>query len=201
MLRPYTLADKYDLAKTEVMITGIQALVRLPLMQRALDQRDKLNTAGFISGYRGSPLGALDQELWRQQSLLRSHDIHFEPGINEDLAATAIWGTQLTDYYRADATRDGVFSMWYGKGHGVDRSGDVFRQANIQGTAQHGGVLAVVGDDHSAESSTFAHETDQILKRRSCQCFSHPPSKSFCGLVWPALHCPDFVACGLGSKR
>ena len=164
MLRPYTLADKYDLAKTEVMITGIQALVRLPLMQRALDQRDKLNTAGFISGYRGSPLGALDQELWRQQSLLRSHDIHFEPGINEDLAATAIWGTQLTDYYRADATRDGVFSMWYGKGHGVDRSGDVFRQANIQGTAQHGGVLAVVGDDHSAESSTFAHETDQIFE-------------------------------------
>ena len=104
-------------------------------MQRALDQRDGLKTAGFISGYRGSPLGALDQELWRQQSLLQSHDIHFEPGVNEDLAATAIWGTQLIDYYRADATRDGVFGIWYGKGHGVDRTGDVFRQANIQGRA------------------------------------------------------------------
>lgn len=164
MLRPYTLADKYDLTKTQLMITGIQALVRLPLMQRALDQRDGLKTAGFISGYRGSPLGALDQELWRQQSLLQSHDIHFEPGVNEDLAATAIWGTQLIDYYRADATRDGVFGIWYGKGHGVDRTGDVFRQANIQGTAQHGGVLALAGDDHSAESSMFAHQTDQIFE-------------------------------------
>ena len=164
MLRPYTLSDKYDLTKSEVMMTGIQALVRLPLMQKALDQREGLNTAGFISGYPGSPLGALDLELRRQQSRLEAHDIHFEPGVNEDLAATAIWGTQLIDYYRDDATRDGVFGIWYGKGHGVDRTGDAFRQANIQGTSKHGGVLVLAGDDHSAESSMFAHETDQIFE-------------------------------------
>ena len=164
MLRSYTLADKYDLTKTELMLTGIQALVRLPIMQRALDQRDGLNTAGFISGYRGSPLGAFDFELWRQQKLLESHDVYFEPGVNEDLAATAIWGTQLLDYYRQDATRDGVFGIWYGKSHGVDRTGDAFRQANIQGTSKHGGVLVLAGDDHSAESSMFAHETDQIFE-------------------------------------
>lgn len=160
----YQLQDRYDLDKKRVFLTGIQALVRLPMMQHALDQRNGLNTAGFISGYRGSPLGAYDLELLRSKKVLEANDIHFEPGVNEDLGATAVWGTQLIDYYRDQANRDGVFSIWYGKGHGVDRSADVFRQANIQGTSKYGGVLALAGDDHTAESSMFAHQTDQIFE-------------------------------------
>nr|WP_321440659.1 indolepyruvate ferredoxin oxidoreductase family protein [uncultured Hyphomonas sp.] len=160
----YQLADRYEAAKGRVFLTGIQALVRLPMMQRQLDRKNGLNTAGLISGYRGSPLGGYDQELWRSRKHLRAHDIDFEPGINEDLGATILWGAQLVDYYRNDTTKDGVFTYWYGKAHGVDRSADVFRQANIQGTAKHGGVLAFVGDDHAAESSMFSHQTDQILE-------------------------------------
>lgn len=162
--KDYQLSDRYDLIEGRVFMTGIQALVRLPLMQKQLDQKNGLNTAGFISGYRGSPLGAYDMELWRSKSFLAKHDVHFEPGINEDLGAAAVWGTQLIDYYRDQANRDGVFSYWYGKAHGVDRSADVFRQANVQGTAKHGGVLAFCGDDHAAESSMFSHQTDQIFE-------------------------------------
>jgi indolepyruvate ferredoxin oxidoreductase len=162
--KDYQLTDRYALTQGRAFMTGIQALVRLPLMQRQLDQRDGLNTAGFISGYRGSPLGAYDQELWRSKKFLASHDVHFEPGVNEDLGATAVWGTQLTDYYRDQVNKDGVFSIWYGKGHGVDRTADVFRQANVQGTARHGGVLALAGDDHTAESSMFPHQTDQVFE-------------------------------------
>lgn len=162
--KDYRLSDKYELTAGRAFMTGIQALVRLPLMQKQLDVRNGLNTAGFISGYRGSPLGAYDMELWRNKKSLAEHDVHFEPGINEDLGATAVWGTQLIDYYRDDAERDGVFSYWYGKAHGVDRSADVFRQANIQGTAKLGGVLAFCGDDHAAESSMFSHQTDQIFE-------------------------------------
>lgn len=162
--KDYRLEDKYWQKEGRVFMTGIQALVRLPLMQRQLDQRNGLDTAGFISGYRGSPLGAYDQELWRSKKFLESHEIHFEPGINEDLGATAIWGTQLTDYYQSQVNKDGVFSFWYGKGHGVDRTADVFRQANTQGTSKHGGVLAFAGDDHTAESSMFPHQTDQVFE-------------------------------------
>lgn len=162
--KDYQLSDKYELTSGRVFMTGIQALVRLPLMQKQLDEKNGLNTAGFISGYRGSPLGAYDMELWKSQSFLAKQDVHFEPGVNEDLAATAVWGTQLIDFYRDDANRDGVFAYWYGKAHGVDRSADVFRQANIQGTAKHGGVLVFCGDDHAAESSMFSHQTDQIFE-------------------------------------
>jgi len=160
----YTLSDRYTAETGRIFLTGIQALVRLPLMQKRLDVRNGLNTAGLISGYRGSPLGAYDQELWRNRRHLEAEDIVFEPGINEDLGATAVWGTQLTDYYREDMQKDGVFAYWYGKAHGVDRSADVFRQANVQGTAKHGGVLAFCGDDHGAESSMFSHQTDQIFE-------------------------------------
>ena len=160
----YSLKAAFTRDSGRVFLTGIDALVRLPLMQKHLDEKAGLNTAGFISGYRGSPLGGYDQSLWRHKKLLAERDIHFEPGINEDLGATNIWGTQLLDHYRKQATRDGVFSIWYGKGHGVDRSADVFRQANIQGTSKHGGVLALCGDDHTAESSMFSHNTDQIFE-------------------------------------
>lgn len=160
----YSLKAAFTRDTGRVYLTGIDALVRLPLMQKQLDEQAGLNTAGFISGYRGSPLGGYDQAMWRHKKLLAGRDIHFEPGVNEDLGATNIWGTQLLDHYRQQATRDGVFSIWYGKGHGVDRSADVFRQANIQGTSKLGGVLALCGDDHTAESSMFSHNTDQIFE-------------------------------------
>ena len=162
-LSTYQLEDRYDLAKNRIYINGVQTFLRMALAQRAADQQLGINSGGFISGYRGSPVGGVDLEAWREAARLHQHGVVFQPSINEDLAATAIWGTQLTDYYRQTSTKQGVFAYWYGKGHGVDRSADVFRQANIQGTAEHGGVLVIAGDDHNAESSVFAHQTDQIF--------------------------------------
>lgn len=154
-----SLDDKYDLTKRQIYASGTQALVRMLLMQKARDAAAGLVTSGFVSGYRGSPLGGLDLQLWRARKALQGQDIHFEPGINEELAATAIWGTQQIGFY--DKARcDGVFSLWYGKGPGVDRTGDVFRHGNLNGSAPHGGVLALMGDDHNAESSTNAHATE-----------------------------------------
>lgn len=158
-LAEVSLDDKYTLEEGRVFLTGTQALVRLPLMQRARDQAAGLNTGCFISGYRGSPLGAFDQQLWRARKFLEKSNIHFQPGVNEDLAATSIWGTQQVGLYPG-AEVDGVFSIWYGKGPGVDRSGDVLRHANLAGTARHGGVLALAGDDHTCKSSTTAHQTE-----------------------------------------
>jgi indolepyruvate ferredoxin oxidoreductase len=158
-----TLDTKYTLESGRVYLTGTQALARLPMMQRERDLAAGLNTAGFISGYRGSPLGGLDQTLWRAKKHLDAHHIKFQPAVNEDLAATAIWGTQQVNLFPG-AKYDGVFSMWYGKGPGVDRCGDVFRHANAAGTSRFGGVLAVAGDDHAARSSTVAHQTEHIFK-------------------------------------
>src|SRR5262245_56455239 len=158
-LRPVTLDDKYDLNKSPVFVTGFQALVRLCLMQKERDRRAGLNTAGYISGYRGSPLGTLDQQFLRARKWLEPNDIRFQSGINEDMAATAVWGTQQAEL-RGEGKFDGVFSMWYGKGPGVDRTGDVFRHANFAGSSRHGGVLALMGDDHTAESSTTAHQSE-----------------------------------------
>ncbi len=160
----YQLSDRYEQKTGRVFLTGTQALVRLPIMQRQLDRQNGLNTAGLISGYRGSPLGGYDQELWRSKKHLAKHDIDFEPGINEDLGAAILWGAQLVDFHSEDVTKDGIFAYWYGKSHGIDRSADVLRQGNIQGTSKHSGFLAFVGDDHNAESSTFSHQTDQILE-------------------------------------
>jgi indolepyruvate ferredoxin oxidoreductase len=143
-------------------LSGIQALVQLPLLQQQRDARAGLNTAGFISGYRGSPLGNLDQSLWRAKQKLTEHRIHFEPGVNEELAATAVWGTQQVNLFPG-ARHDGVFAMWYGKGPGADRSVDVFKHGNAAGTSPHGGVLAVVGDDHGAKSSSLPHQSDHIF--------------------------------------
>ncbi|MBV8752833.1 MAG: indolepyruvate ferredoxin oxidoreductase family protein, partial [Hyphomicrobiales bacterium] len=158
-LRKVTLDDKYDLSQERVFVTGFQALIRLVLMQKERDRRAGLNTAGYVSGYRGSPLGGLDQQFLRAKPFLDRHDIVFQPGINEDLAATALWGTQQAEL-RGEGKYDGVFGMWYGKGPGVDRTGDVFRHANFAGTSPHGGVLALMGDDHTAESSTTAHQSE-----------------------------------------
>jgi len=158
-LKSTSLDDKYDLKKGRIFVSGPQAIVRLLLMQRELDRRAGLATAGFVSGYRGSPLGGLDLNFLRAKRVLDEAGILFQPGLNEDLAATAIWGSQQAEM-RGEGCYDGVFALWYGKGPGVDRSGDVFRHANLAGTSGHGGVLALMGDDHTAESSTTAHQSE-----------------------------------------
>ncbi|MCG7508289.1 indolepyruvate ferredoxin oxidoreductase family protein [Mesorhizobium retamae] len=158
-LHDVSLDDKFDLSKERVFLSGAQAVVRMLLMQRERDRLAGLNTAGFVSGYRGSPLGGLDQQLWRAKAQLSAADIVFQPGLNEELAATACWGSQQAELL-GEGWHDGVFSVWYGKGPGVDRSGDVFRHANLAGSSRHGGVLALMGDDHNAESSTNAHATE-----------------------------------------
>ncbi|KAA5605623.1 indolepyruvate ferredoxin oxidoreductase family protein [Roseospira marina] len=157
-----TLDDKYSQPNGRVFLTGIQALTRLLLAQRQRDKAAGLNTGGFVSGYRGSPLGAYDKELWKAKPYLEAENIHFQPGVNEDLAATAVWGTQQVHLFPG-AQVDGVFGVWYGKGPGVDRSGDVFKHGNMAGTAPHGGVLLIAGDDHAAKSSTIAHQSEHAL--------------------------------------
>ena len=161
-LNHVTLDDKYDLGKSRVFVTGFQAIVRLYLMQKELDRRAGLNTAGYVTGYRGSPLGTLDLQFMRAQRVLDKYDVRFQPGLNEDIAATALWGTQQAEL-RGEGKFDGVFGLWYGKGPGVDRCGDVFRHANMAGTAQHGGVVACLGDDHTGESSTVLHHSEFAL--------------------------------------
>ncbi|MBR0567924.1 indolepyruvate ferredoxin oxidoreductase family protein [Azoarcus sp. L1K30] len=158
-----SLEDKYTRVSGRVYLTGYQALVRLLMIQKERDRAAGLNTAGFVSGYRGSPLGGLDQTLWKAKKHLESHDIVFQPGINEDLAATAVWGSQQVNL-SPQAKYEGVFAMWYGKGPGVDRSGDVFRHGNAAGSSKHGGVLVIAGDDHAAKSSTLPHQTDHFFK-------------------------------------
>jgi len=157
--RSISLADKYNLDARRIFVSGPQAIVRLLLMQKELDRRAGLSTAGFISGYRGSPLGGLDLNFLRAKEALDANDIVFTPGLNEDLAATAVWGAQQAEM-RGEGRYDGVFGLWYGKGPGVDRSGDVLRHANLAGTSRFGGVLALMGDDHTAESSTTAHQSE-----------------------------------------
>ncbi|MBX9944878.1 MAG: indolepyruvate ferredoxin oxidoreductase family protein [Reyranella sp.] len=154
-----TLDDKYLLDAGRVYLTGTQALVRLPMMQRQRDLAAGLNTGAYISGYRGSPLGGFDQALWQAKRFLEKNHIRFQPGTNEDLAATALWGTQQIHLYPG-ARYDGVFGMWYGKGPGVDRSGDVLKHANYAGTSRYGGIVALAGDDHMAKSSTVAHQSE-----------------------------------------
>ena len=158
-LQNVTLDDKYDLTQSRVFVTGYQALIRACLMQQERDKLAGLNTAGYVSGYRGSPLGGLDQQFMRAKPHLDKHNVVFQTGLNEDLAATAIWGTQQAEL-RGEGKYDGVFGMWYGKGPGVDRTGDVFRHANFAGSSKNGGVLALMGDDHTAESSTTAHQSE-----------------------------------------
>jgi indolepyruvate ferredoxin oxidoreductase len=158
-----TLESRFSELDTPVLLSGIQALVRVLLEQSRLDRAAGLNTGGFVSGYRGSPLGGLDRELWHRQALLAPHNIRFQPGVNEDLAATMLYGTQQLDAFPGKRV-DGVFGMWYGKGPGVDRAGDALHCGNFLGTAKHGGVLAVSGDDHGAHSSTYPHQTEHVFE-------------------------------------
>jgi len=157
-----SLDDKWTLERGRAFMTGTQALIRLPMMQRERDLKAGLNTAGYITGYRGSPVTSVDMTAMKAKKYLDAHHVKFHPGMNEDLAATAVWGTQQTNLFQ-DAKYDGVFSMWYGKGPGVDRCGDVFKHANNAGSAKHGGVLVLAGDDHAAKSSSTAHQSDHIL--------------------------------------
>ncbi len=161
-LEDIRLSDRFDLSKSPVLLNGTQALVRLVLMQKARDAAAGLNTAGFVTGYRGSPLGGVDQQMMRAQKELSAADVLFQAGLNEDLAATAVWGTQQAEL-RGEGKFDGVFALWYGKGPGVDRSGDVMRHANMAGTSPKGGVLMAMGDDHTGESSTTLHQSDWAM--------------------------------------
>ena len=160
---PITLETRLVDHDRPVLLSGVQALVRVLLEQSRLDRAAGLNTGGLVSGYRGSPLGGVDQEMWRREKLLSAAGIRFQPGLNEDLAATMLWGAQQVDLFPGKRV-DGVFGMWYGKGPGVDRSGDAFRCANTMGTSKFGGVLAVSGDDHVAHSSVFPHSTEGIFE-------------------------------------
>ena len=160
---PITLESRFDDLDKPVLLTGIQGLVRVLLEQSRLDRAAGLNTGGLVSGYRGSPLGGLDQELWRRQTLLAERNIRFQPGVNEDLAATMLYGSQQLDAFPGKRV-DGVFGMWYGKGPGVDRAGDALHCGNFIGTSKHGGVLAVAGDDHGAHSSTYPHQTEHVFE-------------------------------------
>jgi len=162
VLADVTLDDKYRLQKGRVYLNGIQALVRLTLMQQQRDRKAGLNTAGYVTGYRGSPLGGVDREFHRASDILDEHNVKFHPAVNEDLAATALWGSQQVNMYEG-AKFDGVFGMWYGKGPGVDRSGDVFRHANSAGTSPHGGVLLLAGDDPACKSSTVPSQSEHAL--------------------------------------
>ena len=164
-LETVTLDDKYALDYGQAFMSGVQALVKLPMLQRLRDQLQGKNTAGFISGYRGSPLGGYDQALWKAAPYLKAQNIVFQPGVNEELAATALWGTQQLGFSPQGTNKfDGVFGIWYGKGPGVDRCSDVFKHANMAGTTEFGGVIAVAGDDHISKSSTAAHQSDHIFK-------------------------------------
>nr|WP_145548833.1 indolepyruvate ferredoxin oxidoreductase family protein [Variovorax boronicumulans] len=164
-LETVTLDDKYSLDHGRAFMSGVQALVKLPMLQRLRDAQVGKNTAGFISGYRGSPLGGYDQALWKASKYLKAQNIVFQPGVNEELAATALWGTQQLGFSPPGTNKfDGVFGIWYGKGPGVDRCSDVFKHANMAGTTPWGGVIAVAGDDHVSKSSTAAHQSDHIFK-------------------------------------
>ena len=158
----YQLADNLTRESGRIFMTGTQALVRIMLTQRRVDRERGLNTAGFVSGYRGSPLGGVDMAMWKAQKALDANQISFLPGINEDMAATAVMGTQQAGL-RPDRNVDGVFAMWYGKGPGVDRAGDALHHGNAAGASRNGGVLVVVGDDHTAVSSSIPHASEASL--------------------------------------
>ena len=160
--RAVSLDDKYDLNCRRIFANGAQALVRAVMTQKQLDEAAGLNTAAYVSGYRGSPLGGVDMQFWKARPWLSESNLVFEPGLNEDLAATAVYGTQQVAEM-PDPSKDGVFGLWYGKGPGVDRAGDALKHANYGGTSRHGGVIAVFGDDHPGKSSTIAHQSEQAM--------------------------------------
>ncbi len=194
-----TLEDKYTAESGRIYLTGVQALTLLPMLQRRRDVAAGLNTAGYISGYRGSPLGGYDLALWQAGRHLANHHVVFRPGVNEDLAATAIWGTQQVGL-SAGARYDGVFGLWYGKGPGVDRCGDVFRHANSAGTAPFGGVIAVAGDDHAARSSTVAHQSEQAFAAAMMPVLAPAGVQEYLDLGLHAWAMSRYAGCWVGFK-
>ncbi|WP_434034009.1 indolepyruvate ferredoxin oxidoreductase family protein [Cupriavidus sp. a3] len=194
-----TLGDKYTATTGKVYLSGTQALARLPMMQRLRDEAAGLNTAGFISGYRGSPLGMLDETLWKAKKDLDRCHVKFVPAVNEDLAATAVWGTQTVDLI-GPVKYDGVFAMWYGKGPGVDRCGDVFKHLNHAGTAKHGGVLLVAGDDHGAYSSTLPHQSEHLFSSCMIPVLYPCDVQEYLDLGLHAWAMSRFSGCAVGFK-
>jgi indolepyruvate ferredoxin oxidoreductase len=200
-LESVTLDDKYTLPEGAAFMSGVQALVRLPMIVRQRDALQGKRTAAFISGYRGSPLGNYDQALWSAREHLAKQDIVFQPGVNEELAATALWGTQQLGFAPPGDNRfDGVFGIWYGKGPGVDRCSDVFKHANMAGTTPWGGVLAVAGDDHVAKSSTAAHQSDHIFKACGLPVFFPASVQDILDLGVHALTMSRFAGVWAGMK-
>jgi indolepyruvate ferredoxin oxidoreductase len=193
------LDDKYRLEAKRIYLSGIQTLVRLPMLQRERDRRQNLNTAGFISGYRGSPLGMYDSALWRAKSFLQSQDIAFVPGLNEDLAATAVWGSQQVGMFPG-AKVDGVFGIWYGKGPGVDRSVDPLKHANSAGSSRHGGVLALAGDDHGCQSSTLAHQSEPVFAAALMPVLNPATLQDYLDLGLYGFALSRFSGCWVGFK-
>src|SRR4051812_16476299 len=187
-----TLDDKYTSSTGRIYLSGIQALVRLMLVQRWRDQAAGLNTAGFVSGYRGSPLGGLDEALWKAQPQLEANAVKFLPGVNEELAATAVWGTQQV-HLTGESTVDGVFALWYGKAPGVDRCGDVFKHMSHAGTSPRGGVLLVAGDDHGAYSSTLPNQSEHLFAADDPDALS--AERGGVHRAWSARLC-DVALCG-----
>jgi len=196
-----SLDDKYALDSGRAFMSGVHALVRLPMLQQVRDKLAGKNTACLISGYRGSPLGGYDQALWKAKPYLDQHNVVFQPGVNEELAATALWGTQQLGFAPPGSNRyDGVFGLWYGKGPGVDRCSDVFKHANMAGTTQWGGVLAVAGDDHVAKSSTAAHQSDHIFKACGLPVFFPSSVQEILDLGLHALALSRFAGVWAGMK-
>ncbi len=198
-LAQVSLDDKYELESGRVYLNGTQALVRLAMMQRQRDAAAGLNTACFISGYRGSPLGGLDQALWKAGKFIANNHIHFQPGVNEDLGATAVWGSQQVNIFDG-AKYDGVFAMWYGKGPGVDRCGDVFKHANAAGTSRYGGVLAVAGDDHACKSSTLPHQSEYAFMDAQMPVLNPAGVQEILDLGIYAWELSRFSGCWIGFK-
>ena len=199
MTRHVSLDDKYAAEEGRVFLTGTQALVRLPMTQMRRDRTAGLNTAAFVSGYRGSPLGGYDQQLLAARRFLDPLGVTFQPGLNEDLAATAVWGSQQVPLSRG-ATKDGVLGIWYGKGPGVDRSGDVFKHANAAGTSPHGGVLAIAGDDHTAKSSSIPHQSDHAFISAIMPVLYPSSVHEFLGLGLLGIAMSRFSGCWVGFK-
>ena len=193
------LDDKYTLASGQIYLSGIQALVRLPMDQVRRDRAAGLNTGGFVSGYRGSPVGTYDENLWAAAKHLADHNVRFQPGLNEDLAATSVWGSQQVNLYPS-ATVDGVCGIWYGKGPGVDRSMDVFKHANAAGSSRHGGVLVVAGDDHAAQSSTLPHQSDLLLAGAMMPILNPANVQDYLDLGLMGFALSRFSGCWVGFK-
>src|SRR6201987_581985 len=193
------LDDKYDLEARRIYLSGPQARVRLPMLQRERDRAAGLNTGGFISGYRGSPLGMYDHAPWRAKNFFEKQEIHFVSGLNEDLAATAVWGSQQVGLFPG-AKVDGVFGIWYGKGPGVDRSVDVLKHANSAGSSKNGGVLALAGDDHGCQSSTLAHQSEQVFAAALMPIFNPSTLQEYLDLGILGFALSRYSGCWIGFK-